>query len=960
MYRPETESQKRPAPSTPDVARKRARDQENDHSLNTQEVTFQSTEEASAAAPDETDQISRTGRDAFVDEYSHVNAIAGPSSSQANSLHSTPTQSVDRLEEEDQLATQGQTEGELLLDQRTREQYVAIEFSHTDLLQQSTINAYAACVQEYVEHWETYNAIDENQQIPPYPIVASKVFEFMRATASRPLRGRGNDIEGTQLGVGSLKKYVSALERERSMTSAKFPDNLAAQTKLRDDDRIKCLERKWDQDSKQSQQKSQASKSARGLSERITDDERKRIFGRLFSTSETPGHYANDLRDMAMLMFGCSSSMRGDRIRATQHSDLGLHLHEFANPEIPRVPTLIKLSNSGKTDACGPLDQNGIWRHRDPELCGFFAVALHLWSTYHLVGRTPPDFTPEFSSETVAEGYGKYGRKRWYDRVVFTGSMNKSGVSLDRPLSYDAHITAVKKVFEAVGIKKNHSAHASRATAAPIATHNDASEAVTAADGSFRACYQLELPIPTIAGLAGFDASAPKEYFIARAHVLVPEELAKLLFPWVERARTEYQARLYQDRRHIDLALERHLDLLEYCRQCILQDLASLRATHPMPQYIETDHALGTQGLPDVVRDAIERSSRHQIALVHQVRDTMITSFDAMRVDLDERMTEISNGSSGSRRRQKNSDPLDEQGRLSELEQKLDGMSSQLNGMTSQLNALCSFLGMGVLSPASTPGSAPGPVPPPCMLPPRVPPPRMLPTHLPSALSMQTPHDSRANVPAPQASISSISQPSLGLMPGTSVARRPVQVATMPPLTPPVPVPTRGTPALIMARSTNCPDGRCAEMARLLEQFGDRISSLVFQWHAPRGGTGRSKAHSGKWVPVDYNFARAISVRDYIEENERGLKGGLSIQELETVWGTSWRPSPAAATAMSRRRAILSAVAMIREHRKWDQETAVRFLETTYQTGRRVADLYGKSDQSGKEQLIAESARFVP
>jgi hypothetical protein len=138
-----------------------------------------------------------------------------------------------------------------------------------------------------------------------------------------------------------------------------------------------------------------------------------------------------------MFVYGCSSGKRGDNIRMIQHSDLGLDFHSFPDPTIPAVPTLIVLSNRGKTNANGRLDQNGTWRHRDPQLCGFLSTALHLYGTYHITARPPPDFAPDTSREATQAGYGKYGRKLWYDLVLFTGSMHKKGVVLDKSIGYD-------------------------------------------------------------------------------------------------------------------------------------------------------------------------------------------------------------------------------------------------------------------------------------------------------------------------------------------------------------------------------------------------------------------------------------------------------------------------------------------------------------------------------------------
>jgi hypothetical protein len=147
-------------------------------------------------------------------------------------------------------------------------------------------------------------------------------------------------------------------------------------------------------------------------------------------------------------------------------------------------------------------------------------------------------------------------------------------------------------------------------------------------------------------------------------------------------------------------------------------------------------------------------------------------------------------------------------------------------------------------------------------------------------------------------------------------------------------------------------------MARLVERFGTRIDSLSFDWVEPPT-KGRGRGGAARWVPTNYNFNRPLSVQDYVDEWEQGLEGGLSVQELEAEWGTAWRAGSTGATAFSRRRSILNAIAMVKEARRWNDETAIRFLEMKYKTGRKVADIYSKTGGSGKAQILQESTSFI-
>jgi hypothetical protein len=85
-----------------------------------------------------------------------------------------------------------------------------------------------------------------------------------------------------------------------------------------------------------------------------------------------------------------------------------------------------------------------------------------------------------------------------------------------------AHNSGVRKAFAALGITKSHTTHAGRVTAARDATAFNATESDTKAhggwneQGSFRACYQRELPVSAMLALAGFDGRHMERYWVPR------------------------------------------------------------------------------------------------------------------------------------------------------------------------------------------------------------------------------------------------------------------------------------------------------------------------------------------------------------------------------------------------------------------------------------------------------------
>lgn len=74
------------------------------------------------------------------------------------------------------------------------------------------------------------------------------------------------------------------------------------------------------------------------------------------------------------------------------------------------LEALVFLSNQGKTNKTGRLDQQAAFRHRLPELCCVGALGFYLFSHFHVLGNLPPDFS------------GEIGSRSWYKIILFPGS----------------------------------------------------------------------------------------------------------------------------------------------------------------------------------------------------------------------------------------------------------------------------------------------------------------------------------------------------------------------------------------------------------------------------------------------------------------------------------------------------------------------------------------------------------
>lgn len=87
------------------------------------------------------------------------------------------------------------------------------------------------------------------------------------------------------------------------------------------------------------------------------------------------------------------------------------------------------MSDEGKTNTNGRIDEHGAFQHRLPELCPVGALAIHLFAYFHVEGHPRPKFAPEFD-HPEASGIGYCD---WYKLRLFPSSK-----SLYMEMSYES------------------------------------------------------------------------------------------------------------------------------------------------------------------------------------------------------------------------------------------------------------------------------------------------------------------------------------------------------------------------------------------------------------------------------------------------------------------------------------------------------------------------------------------
>lgn len=76
------------------------------------------------------------------------------------------------------------------------------------------------------------------------------------------------------------------------------------------------------------------------------------------------------------------------------------------------------LVDQSKTNTSGRVDEHGAFRHRHVELCAVGALAILYWVHFHVLGKRPPIFAPDYADKN----FGEFGRRQWYDIYVFPSS----------------------------------------------------------------------------------------------------------------------------------------------------------------------------------------------------------------------------------------------------------------------------------------------------------------------------------------------------------------------------------------------------------------------------------------------------------------------------------------------------------------------------------------------------------
>lgn len=255
-----------------------------------------------------------------------------------------------------------------------------------------------------------------------------------------------------------------------------------------------------------------------------------------------------DLRNRFDFLMGHSIFARGEDKRKMQFADM--FLLELENEGPTPCFSLVATMRQGKTNQHNRVTYGAAIRHVNAEVCPVGALALYLFSRFHLDLEPFPDFSR---------------RANWYNTYVLKGS-NKF-----EEITYGTQYNAFRRGLDAAGIKSSKVTHVNRGSALNMIDDEQVSDDQQRRVGRWGTdrmvgCYLSSLPKQAIRSIAGFTTS-PGNYHIYRAAIEPPEELKRKVFPDIESWKDKFELGLVQE----DTAGPNFLELLAHLRTVLLQ-----------------------------------------------------------------------------------------------------------------------------------------------------------------------------------------------------------------------------------------------------------------------------------------------------------------------------------------------------------------------------------------------------
>jgi hypothetical protein len=200
--------------------------------------------------------------------------------------------------------------------------------------------------------------------------------------------------------------------------------------------------------------------------------------------------------------------------------------------------------------------------------CPIGAYGLYLMYRFHLSKEfdCPPDFT---------------ANENWFDMKVLTDGSPKT---VNKGIGDQVYGAAMKEVLLSLGIHSKHWAHIGRVLGPKFLELQEAPQDDIRVMGNWdpktqESTYSAKLPMKMVRLLGGFSEGHGMHYN-PRTNVVVPDELCKLIFPWIETSKEEV---LQYESETKDSKVTAHAFFhgLVMMRKIIIQDAAAIKVQYP-------------------------------------------------------------------------------------------------------------------------------------------------------------------------------------------------------------------------------------------------------------------------------------------------------------------------------------------------------------------------------------------
>ncbi|KAI0088513.1 hypothetical protein BDY19DRAFT_906536 [Irpex rosettiformis] len=300
-----------------------------------------------------------------------------------------------------------------------------------------TGRSYSRHVQNYEKFWDqeqqTRALIDSTWvKVLAFPITTTKAALFLNYEMTWPKLKPNQQVEpGATIGKYYIQQAISALEDWRVKNMHRYPHEQEILHPFRTDWRISQLESAAKNTEPQRVAKAQALKAVGGSADTYTTEEVLRCL-LSFLTDRSTGRQRLfvSLRDRAMFLIVAQSAFRGESSRILLWSNCYQQVVPINDVCIGyTIPVLAMMSLNAKHNQHGRLDEHGVMRHLNVQVCAVGALAFLFWAMFHVMdfSSTEAELQPDFT----ATDCGPFGLHEWYSYYVFFGNNRKVKMTYD-------------------------------------------------------------------------------------------------------------------------------------------------------------------------------------------------------------------------------------------------------------------------------------------------------------------------------------------------------------------------------------------------------------------------------------------------------------------------------------------------------------------------------------------------